>query len=314
MWKLSMFLLLVLQASVHCRGYKCDGTEATKCQTGLLEKIGKDSRGFPKAVLNEHCRSLRQNMACLIKELTNCINNEIKEETRNILKKARKYVEKECHQSEEWATNQCFQKAQLTSCLDDPNLFNRTTLSRDTCGKYVNYRNCVSLKLQDCLAEAQQLVDVFLFEIVGELIWECPRLVQIRHKKDTSQLMGDAPSTEDLICLAKVSKDVTKCSEESYDSIKSSEKETSNNEKQRMICCTMKRLEDCVDDILEKECKNPDANLLKKALGKSAKSMEAACKDFDMDTCGVASVSPQIVLMAVLLLSCIFFLKTPHVA
>ncbi|XP_076316472.1 uncharacterized protein LOC143228911 [Tachypleus tridentatus] len=230
MWKLPMFLFLVLQASVHSRGYKCDGTEASKCQTGILEKIGKDSRYFPKTALHEHCRSLRENMACLIKELSNCTTKKINEETRNILMKAKKYVEDKCHESEEWATNQCFQEAQFSSCLVDSGLFNEQTLSRETCGKYVNYRNCVSLRLQDCLEETQQLLDVFVFDKVGELVWECPRLSQIRDEKDSRQLMGDAPSTEDLICLAKVSKDVSKCSEESYDSIKSSEKETSSIE------------------------------------------------------------------------------------
>ncbi|XP_076316465.1 uncharacterized protein LOC143228908 [Tachypleus tridentatus] len=306
--KMMLYLFtLALSVGQLCLAHDCENSIAKKCREDVLQKIETEASLFSQIDKDDFCRAFHHNIACLLNEFSLCENKDTNRETSNILLKGREYMKKMCNQNQGWEGSECFQSSHIEDCYD-PVL--KPSLSADNCRKYTYYKECVTNKLKACPKEK---LDLFLVDKFGELVWQCPRLNQTKGKMDKPYAQKlSAPSPEEMACLSEVAEDLKECTskvEESSSAVEGKE----GKEKLRFLCCTMKQTEMCVRHVLEKKCSDFIENLMNKAMGQMLDSMEMTCKDVDMETCGSSSISPQGLLMGVLLLS-ISFLKFIHVA
>ncbi|XP_013779922.1 uncharacterized protein LOC106464338 [Limulus polyphemus] len=312
MLKMMLYLItLVVYVGQFCLAHDCENSMAEKCRKNVLQKMETEASLFSQTDKDDFCRVFHHNIPCLLNEFSLCENNDINEQTSNILHKGRDYMKKMCNQNKGWEGSVCFQSSHIEDC-EDPALM--PSLSADNCRKYMYYKECVTKKLKACPKEKLDLLGVFLVDKFGELVWQCPRVNQTKGMMDKPYAQKlSVPSQEEMACLSEVAEDLKGCTSKVEESSRMAE-EKEGKEKIHFMCCMMKETEMCIRQVLQNKCSDFLENLMNKAMGQMLETMEMTCKDVDMDTCGSSSISPQGVLIGVLLLTIISFLKVTHAA
>ncbi|XP_054713168.1 uncharacterized protein LOC129222663 [Uloborus diversus] len=170
-------LLIVLGLLFLFSGYpascleECDVIKQRRCRQNLVEQLDKQSSAQSTRELEFQCRKLRQNMNCLVLQVTQCPTPN---RSGDLIERAWKYMQDNCDTFGGWWNYECFNLEQMQKC-EKIFALRDSAASQVSCREYDRFRHCISdVVKKQCNAEDVLSMGNYLLDSSGDMIWTCP--------------------------------------------------------------------------------------------------------------------------------------------
>lgn len=316
------FLLFVITCCIvlaTASSQECGAERQRRCRRVVLEELERRSSGLSSKELELHCRSIRQNVDCLVWQLTQCSLEEARERSSDVILRGWKYLQSICDAFGGWWQSRCFQRDDVKQCdkhYAGGGAGGGATKLRTSCIEYERFRDCISdIVKSKCEPEDSGYLGSFLLDKAGEMVWRCPRQTQrsqnIYGSRASSAYSSALSADTSFVsgCNARASEEIRGCRDrhqyERDQSLGSREPE----ERERRACCASWNYRRCFENAIRTHCYDSREVVFPGATGLVGHERDNDCLDYWRYTCSAAGrismTSLLVLLVLVLLVKCV---------
>lgn len=280
----------------------------------VLEELEQRSTGLSSKELELHCRSIRQNVDCLVWQQTQCSPSaEGQERSSDVMRRGWKYLQSICdafggNHNSSWWQSRCFQRDDAKQCEKQYGGSGSTKL-RSSCIEYERFRDCVSdVVKRRCEPEDSSYLGSFLLDKAGEMVWRCPGQAQRSQNiygsssAYSSALSADTSYTSG--CNARAAEEIRGCRDRHQYERDQSLGTREIEERERRACCAAWNYRRCFENAIRTHCYDSREVVFPGATGIVGHERDHDCLDYWRYTCSAARRISVTSLMLVFFVKC----------
>lgn len=155
-------------------GQTCSLERAQQCRDDLMRQVRQESRSFRGQEITNLCRSVRDNMACLMWHSSNCQSRDQQEKSGDVILSAKSFLDRSCDLDGGWRVSRCFQYDDVKQCEANFVAGGKASIVSDSCRSYVAFKRCVKeVAGRRCSVDEERQLSSYLVDRARELSWQC---------------------------------------------------------------------------------------------------------------------------------------------
>uniref|UniRef100_A0A224Z1B5 24 kDa family member n=1 Tax=Rhipicephalus zambeziensis TaxID=60191 RepID=A0A224Z1B5_9ACAR len=152
----------------------CSLERAAQCRDDVMRQVRQESRSFRGQEITNLCRSVRDNMACLMWHSANCQSRDQQDKSGDVILSAKSFLDRSCDLDGGWRVSRCFQYDDVKQCEANFVAGGKASIVADSCRSYVAFKRCVKdVAGRRCSVEEERQLSSYLVDRARELSWQC---------------------------------------------------------------------------------------------------------------------------------------------
>ncbi|XP_077546163.1 uncharacterized protein LOC144158866 isoform X2 [Haemaphysalis longicornis] len=284
-------------------GQTCSLERAQQCRDDLMRQVRQESRSFRGQEITNICRSVRDNMACLMWHSSNCQSRDQQEKSGDVILSAKSFLDRSCDLDGGWRVSRCFQYDDVKQCEANFVAGGKASIVSDSCRSYVAFKRCVKeVAGRRCSVDEERQLSSYLVDRARELSWQCgasagdARDVHSIYRS-ASPAGGYAPYTQDSYCMLRASEYIQDCSRE-HQKRQYNARRYHSDDRVKETCCATLAYRECIKVVLHDQCRDAGSSVIDNILYQQTRELDYECRDFNAYRCSgcVAGVSRMVLL------------------
>lgn len=294
---------LILLRADPAFGQTCSLERAQQCRDDLMRQVRQESRSFRGQEITNLCRSVRDNMACLMWHSSNCQSRDQQEKSGDVILSAKSFLDRSCDLDGGWRVSRCFQYDDVKQCEANFVAGGKASIVSDSCRSYVAFKRCVKeVAGRRCSVDEERQLSSYLVDRARELSWQCgasagdARDVHSIYRS-ASPAGGYAPYTQDSYCMLRASEYIQDCSRE-HQKRQYNARRYHSDDRVKETCCATLAYRECIKVVLHDQCRDAGSSVIDNILYQQTRELDYECRDFNAYRCSgcVAGVSWTVLL------------------